>query len=395
MASSNDWGLTDRGFRRPTYAELLNALEFKARELFGSKVNLTVRSPLGLFLRIFAWVLNLLFSTIEDVYNSRFIDTAVGTSLLNLGRAIGLRLLAAQQAVGYLLITGDDGTPVPAGWLGATNAGTQYVVVADGVITDSSVLLPARCMIHGPEGNTAANTIIVIVNPMDGITSVTNPALFDGGRNTETDAEFRERYYVSVDFAGGVNIDAIAAEVLQNVEGVYSAKGYENYTDHWDYIQNLPPHSFEVVVYGGLDEDIARQIFRRKAAGIQTWGSTTVPVFSASGQLFDILFSRPDPVHVYIQISNLVTNPSAFPQDGQEQIAQALIRFIGGNVRGGLPIGEDVVFIRLPCVILNATSGVIDFDLQISRDGVTFGQDNIPVSTRQKAVTDRGSVTFI
>ena len=47
MAKTTDWGLTDAGFRRPTYAELLDALEYKARELFGSKANLTVRSPLG------------------------------------------------------------------------------------------------------------------------------------------------------------------------------------------------------------------------------------------------------------------------------------------------------------------------------------------------------------
>lgn len=94
--SSNEWGLTERGFRRPTYTELLDALEYKARELFGTKVNLTVRSPIGLFLRIYAWILNMLFSTIEDVYNSRFIDTAVGTSLYNLGKAIGLRLLSEQ-----------------------------------------------------------------------------------------------------------------------------------------------------------------------------------------------------------------------------------------------------------------------------------------------------------
>ena len=109
MAKATDWGLTDAGFRRPTYAELLDALEYKARELFGTKANLTVRSPLGIFLRIYAWMLNLLFTTLEDVYNSRFIDTAVGASLYNLGRAIGLRLLGAQKAVGYLTFTGEDG----------------------------------------------------------------------------------------------------------------------------------------------------------------------------------------------------------------------------------------------------------------------------------------------
>lgn len=98
--------------------ELLDALEYKARELFGSSANLTVRSPLDLFLRIYAWMLNILFSVLEDVYNSRFLDTAVGASLLNLGRAIGLRVLPAQKATGYLSVTGLPGILIPSGVAG-------------------------------------------------------------------------------------------------------------------------------------------------------------------------------------------------------------------------------------------------------------------------------------
>jgi len=393
MTTQNDWGLTDRGFRRPTYAELLNALEFKARELFGLKANLTVRSPLGIFLRIFAWALNLLFSLIEDVYNSRFIDTAVGTSLYNLGRAIGLRLLTAQRAAGHLQITGTDGTTVPVGWLAATIAGIQYVVVTEGVITDGTVTLPAQAALAGPDGNTASETITTIVNPMNDITAVTNPGVFDGGRNTETDPEFRARYYESVDFAGGVNADAIGGEILQNVEGVLSAVVYENDTDETN-ADGIPPHAIEAVVYGGLDSDVATQIFRRKAAGIQTHGNTTVAVISASGVTYDISFSRPVTIPIYVRIANLQTDPNTFPSDGQDQIIQALIGYIGGNVRGGLTIGMDVVFNRLFAPIFSV-SGVIDFTLDISVDGATFSTDNIIVSSRQKAITNEGLVTFI
>lgn len=391
MANTNDWGLTDRGFRRPTYAELLDALEYKARELFGSKANLTVRSPLGIFLRIFAWVLNLLFSTIEDVYNSRFVDTAVGTSLYNLGKAIGLRLLAAQKAVGYLQISGTDGTPIPVGWLAATVAGAQYVVVAEGIIENGTVTLPAQATLAGPDGNTAAGTITAIVNPMDGIASVTNPAPFDGGRNTETDAEYRARYYESVDYAGGVNADAIGGEILQNVEGVYSAVVYENDTDEPD-ADGIPPHAFEAVVYGGLDGEVATQIFRRKAAGIQTHGNTTIAVVSASGAPYDISFSRPQPVPIYIRITNLKTDPRTFPSDGKEQVIQALVSYIGGDAKGGLTIGESVIYNRLPTPIYTV-AGVVDFDLEISGDGTTYSTDNIPVTSREKAVTDEGKVS--
>ncbi len=389
MAKTTDWGLTDAGFRRPTYAELLDALEYKARELFGSKANLTVRSPLGIFLRIFAWMLNLLFSTLEDVYNSRFIDTAVGSSLYNLGRAIGLRLLGAQKAMGYLMFFGDNGVEVPEGFLAETTAGIQYITLAAGVIKDGSVTLPASAVIPGPDGNTIEKTITAVTNPKLGIKSVINESAFEGGRNTETDAEFRERYYLSVDFAGGVNIDAIIAEIYESVEAVIAVTGEENDTNE-ESESGLPPHSFEIVAYGGLDEEIAKAIFKRKAAGIQTFGSTTVAVVSASGRTYDICFSRPTPVKVWVRITDLVTNQH-FPLDGIEQIKQRLVSYIGGNVRGGLNIGQSVVCITLPTEVLKV-SGVLDFKLRISADGKNFSWNNIEIAARQKAITDESMV---
>lgn len=390
MAKSSDWGLTDAGFRRPTYAELLDALEHKARELFGSKANLTVRSPLGIFLRIFAWMLNLLFSTLEDVYNSRFIDTAVGASLYNLGRAIGLRLLAAQKAVGYLTFSGENGTEVPEGFLAETIAGIQYSTLKSGYITDGSITLPAAAVVPGPDGNTAEGTITTITNPKTGIESVTNAGEFQGGRNTENDAEFRDRYYKSVDFAGGVNIDAIVAEIYESVEGVMAVIGEENDTDETNE-HGLPPHSIEIVAYGGLDEDIATAIYRRKAAGIQTYGNTTVAAIMASGQTKNISFSRPTPVKIWVKVFNLVTN-SYFPLDGIEQIKQCLVDYIGADTHGGLNIGQAVISVALPSVVF-MVPGVVDFDLQISPDGETYSWDNIEIAARQKAVTEESAVS--
>lgn len=392
MAKTTDWGLTDVGFRRPTYTDLLDALEYKAREQFGTKANLTVRSPLGIFLRIFAWMLNLLFSTIEDVYNSRFIDTAVGSSLYNLGKAIGLRLLGAQKAVGYLTFTGEEGIEIPEGYLAETISGSQYVTLQSGVISDGSVILPASAVIPGPDGNTMENTINIITNPKSGILTVSNVKAFEGGRNTETDAEFRERYYLSVDFAGGVNIDAIIAEIYESVEAVIAVTGEENDTDEINK-SGLPPHSFEIIAYGGLDEEIATAIFRRKAAGIQTYGNTTVAVVSIAGTIHNVSFSRPTPINVWIMIYDLVTNKS-FPLDGIEQIKQSIVSYIGANTRGGLNIGQTVICVALPTEVLKVV-GVVDFKMKISSDGINYGWDNIKIASREKAVTDESKVVVI
>lgn len=388
------WGLTPRGFRRPSYPELLDALEFKARELWGDSANLTVRSPLGLFLRIFAWMLNILFSVLEDVYNSRFIDTAAGTSLLNLGRSIGLRVLSAQRATGYITVTGTSGTWVPAGWLVQTTAGIRFYVVTETEIGASgTATVPVRCTEAGPDGNVAAGSVTTITNPgaVSGIESVTNPAAFTGGRERETDAEFRDRYYRSVDYAGGVNADAIRAALLQNVDGIMDARVFENDTDETDG-DGLPPHSIEAVVYGGLDSEIAAQIYALRSAGIQTVGSVSVPVITASGTTKAIRFNRPVPVRVWVRIAGLRTGRS-FPRDGIEQLRAAVVDYIGSQESGGVGVGETLYFQRLPAV-LYSVPGVLDFDLAIGTDPEELRQQNIPVDIRSKVVTEEGLVSI-
>ena len=391
----NTWGLTSLGFRRPTYTQLLDALEYKARELFGEAVNLTVRSPAGMFLRIYAWVLNMLFSLIEDVYNSRFIDTAVGTSLLNLGRAIGLQLLPAQKASGYLTVTGLPGTVIPEGWLAKTTAGVHFFAVADTEIGENgTALVPAKCTETGPEGNVAEGTVTTIANPgaVAGLTAVTNAAAFTGGRERETDEEFRDRYYASVDFAGGVNADAIRAALLQRVEGIMDARVFENDTDVED-ANGLPPHSIEAIVYGGLDEDIARVVYDRLSAGIQTHGASPVPVITASGSTKTIRFSRPRPVPVYVTVTNLRTNAN-FLRDGAEQLRAAIVRFIGDQASGGVSIGETLYHQRFPAVLYQ-TAGVLDFDVLLGTDPDALQEQNIEVDSRSKVVTERGMVTIL
>lgn len=388
----DDWGLTEKGFNRPTYVTLLNALEYKARELFGEGIDLTVRSPLGIFLRILAWIWNILFSCLEDVYDSRFVDTAAGNSLYSLGRNIGMQRLPEGKASGYITISGKEGTTVPAGFLVATDSGLQYTVMSPVVLPkDGMALAIIQAAQPGPGYNTRADTVRVIVNPsaVPGIAAVTNRSDIVGGREKEKDIEFRRRYYRSVDYTGGVNAEAIQAALSNDVAGVTSAYVYENDTDVHDYTYDLPPHSLEAVVYGGLDEEIAKSIYARRSAGIQTVGSTSVGVITASGQEMAISFSRPSPVKIWIKVSRLVKGNG---YEGDSAVRKALISHIGDLSSGGLGIGMDVVYIKLPGIITALVQGVEDFDLSIGTDGETYGKDNIPIGYREKAVTEESAV---
>lgn len=390
---NEEWGVTDKGFHRPTYTVLLNALEYKARELFGEHINLTVRSPLGLLLRIYAWMLNILFSVLEDVYNSRFADTAAGNSLYNLGRSIGMQLQSDSKATGYITVSGDEGVTIPAGYLVATNSGLQYVVVSSATIgAAGTTLVPIQAVDTGTLYNTPAGTVIVIVNPasVSGVRSVFNELDITSGRKKETDEEYRKRYYDSVDYAGGVNSDAIRAALLNDVHGIASARVYENDTDEFNTDYSLPPHSMEAVVYGGPDEAIARVIYDRKAGGIQTVGNTSVQVISASGQGITIHFSRPAAKTIYIKILRLKTNSE---YQGNDMLRSAFMNYIGNDVTGGLGAGEDVIYMKLPGIIAGI-DGVIDFDLLISSDGTDYEKANIAIGYREKAVIKESAVIF-
>lgn len=328
---NDNWGLTERGFLRPSYADLLDAFEVKAKELFGSTVNLSVRSPLGIFLRIFAWFAGLTWQLAEDVYNSGFIDTAAGVSLARLGAFIGIRVLAAQKATGSITITGDAGATIYAGFIVQARNNQRFVTLEDVTISSSgTATVPIQAFEAGPDGNVAAGTIDTVVTPLAAAISVTNAAATVGGRNRETDQEFRERYLSSVDKPGGSNTDAIRAQLLD-----------------------------------------------------------------ASGKLRTIKFSRPTPVLIYVQISDLVTSDA---YAGDAALKAAIVEYIGsaaGDIaESGLAIGETVYYNRLMCPV-NNTPGVVDYTLKVSTDGKTWSKNNIAIDARKKAITGTDKVVIV
>jgi hypothetical protein len=101
-------------------------------------------------------------------------------------------------------------------------------------------------------------------------------------------------------------IDAIFAAVA-NVPGVTQNVVLENDTDVTD-SNGLPPHSFQVIVVGGVDEEIANVIWLKKPAGILSFGSATTQILDSQGIPHDISFSRPTTVDIYVEI-DLTTFP--------------------------------------------------------------------------------------
>lgn len=387
------YGLNKEGFKRKRYEDVIASLETRAKDLFGPDFNLSPRSPQGLFIRLVAWSIALLWQVIEYVYNSAYVDTAEGVSLERVGKNIGIKKRAAVRATGSVDFSGDEGTLITEGFLVATTDGIQFETTEAATIDVSgTVTVSVRAVDPGTSGNVAAGKITTIVNPSAGITSVTNSAATSGGLNRETDPEFREKYYKSVAIGGASTLDSIRASLL-GVDGVRAAVVIANNTMAIDG-DGRPPKSIEAYVLGGQAADIAQTVLNTKAAGIESYGYESQVVYDNADNPHTIKFTYATTVDVYVNVT--VTKNDKYPADGSAQVRTALIKYIGGqdadgSSYSGLGMGQDVIYTRLISEVFKIP-GIDDITLEVSTDGFNYTSSNIATAQAEVAETDSAKV---
>ena len=257
-----------------------------------------------------------------------------------------------------------------------------------------TVDVPIRAIELGNTSNVLANTITTIVNPLTGVTAVTNTLSTTGGADVETDESLRARYDESISLGGASTTSAIEAELLQ-VQNVVDARVIENVT--MTTVDGVPAKAFEAMVYGGVKADIADAIYRTKAAGIQAFGDIIVPITDDNGQVHSIGFSRVAEVVVYVNVT-LTKDVELFPVDGMATIETNIIKYIGGTDADstkyyGLGLGDDVVYTKI-IGICHSVTGVTDVTVTLSTDNITFTAANIAIATGDVAVTDYAKVVI-
>ncbi len=235
-------------------------------------------------------------------------------------------------------------------------------------------------------------TLTVIETPVSGWTSVTNYEDGNVGRAVETDAELRLRRRESLSLIGAGTVEAIRAHLLQDVDDVVGVKINENRTDTTDG-DGLPPHSFEAVISGGTDLDIAEKIWEIKPAGIETHGSTTQNITDSQGDTQAIKFSRPTTQYAYLRVTLTKYAEEEYPAGGDAQVAANLLAF--GNT---LDIGDDILVQRFLTPIFEVSgisSAVIEVDVLLSPGAPSYGTADIAIANDEIAIFDSGRITII
>lgn len=383
------FGIDSTGFVPKPLDTIKTDLEGGFRTVFGAAITTVAQSVFGQLIGIFserladAWQLGL------ATYNASFREGATGIHLDNIGALTGTARLQASYTKVDLTLTGVAATVIPAlRVVSIPSTGAKFTNVLGGVIGGGgTVVIEFRAVETGPQ-TAYAGTVTNIETPVAGWTSVTNATDHKIlGTNIETDAAYRLRQEQELRAQGQSTIAAIRAKIF-TVANVTEAYLFENVTDTTD-ANGLPPHSFESVVLGGTDADVAKVIADSKPVGIATHGLTTQATTDANGFSLNIKFSRPQALNIYVVMTATV-NPAVFPSNGADLIKAAVVSYGDTNYRVGSEVRSSAL---LPSVFA-ATSGILECTLPfIGTAPAPVSSTTINVNNRQLADLDTSRIT--
>lgn len=373
--------LTETGFKRRTYDEILQAKIEKAKELFGEDIETSELTPLGKYIRINAYDQALTEEEAEMIYYSIFPNTATGTSLDRLCVFAGIKRNLATCSQYTVTVTGTAGATIPQGFLVGTESEINFANKADTVIGENGTAeITVECVESGEIGNVYAAEITNIVNPAADIESVIGVEMVVKGQETESDYELRNRFTEAKEGLGSCNEVAIKAALLR-VPTVTHAGIVINETDTTD-SEGRPARSFECYVSGGENyhEQIAEAIFEKKPLGIKTYGKVAQEIIDNGGHTHTINFSHTASINVYVRIA-INTNTEFEGTTGKEEIKNNLETYIDN-----IAIGKSVILSSLYGQI-HSVAGVTEVaELLLSTDGTSWNANNILVAENESCV---------
>ena len=379
------FGLTDQGFNPARLEDVRLAIIDDLKDAFGQNIQTGADSVFGQISGIFAERFADLWETSEDVYTAAYIGSATGQSLDDLVALAGISRLGATFSVAVLTLSGTPGTIIPAlsvvrdpvtltRWVTATEA----TIGGGGSITVDASPESVGAVIA------LSGSLTEIVTPVTGWTSATNALDAEVGRTGETDASLRTRFIAAFRVGGGSSDEAIRAVLLQ-ITDVTEVTVVSNRSDVVD-ADGRPPHSFEAIVRGGVDQSIFDALWLAAPAGIEIFGTNTSGfAVDTQGKSQPVAFTRPASVDIFIVvIYEALTNP---PSD-IESLAQAEILELGTT----FTTGQDVVPFEFIQTIETTGFKTMIFNVGLSA-GPTF-DDTLVINARQLAAFDSSRVSF-
>lgn len=262
------------------------------------------------------------------------------------------------------------------------------MLLTDNMTTESVTTIIQFASENAGEYSLPNGAITKIVTAPTGFLSCTNLCGYIAGRLLETDVELRQSYIDKIFSRSTRMVDSVRSAILVNCQGVSACKVYENPTDVVDSAGRLP-HSIEVVVDGGSDDEIAAQILNTKAAGIATNGATAIDVYGEDEDVIEIRFNRPTYIYLWIKATLFIGNASQIPPNYSDLVMTAIMDAVDA-----LGTGDDVIPQQFLAEIYKQVPGIryVDISVYPTTDAgeskpAYYPENSVTISPRERAMT--------
>lgn len=370
--------ISDAGIVIDELADIHQRLTEGFRKIYGDDINVDADTPdgqmIGLFSQEIANINQMLTFIIQmlDPYQ------ATGTWLEQRALYAGIvRRGAEYSRLPEVVITGCAGATIPAGTVFSDEARGRWVLeetVTLGALGSARTRLRSEILGSFPlQANASLKMETVIV----GVDKAVATQAAREGVEEESDAQLLKRFMRSHSVNNYDDRDGIRAALLA-LPDVQQASVLENYYHDMDPKTGVPGHTFNAIVIGGKDEDIALTLLKKKIGGCGMMGRHRITVDFA-GAKREARFDRAalKPVKVRLVIGRL----GEYQDIDSEGIKTAL-------ASTAFEIGETVYATRLICQV-NSVPGFFIKSITVN------GGESAPVDLRECATIRPGDVEVL
>lgn len=368
--------------------------------------NLDPSTPDGLKIAHDSEVFAVLDETLQQAYNSKDPNKAVGVDLDVICALTGTQRSEGTPSNVTVTLTGTAGTVVPAGKrIESKTNGSRWTTDQTVTLTAGTATTTATCTVTGPTQADIA-TLTNIVDIVGGWTGVSNPSVATPGTDEQIDSSLRVERATAVGRPGDNQIDSMYGE-LYAVSGLRRVKIYENDTnsaavDPANNPWGLPAHSISVIVDGGAIADIGMAIYIKKNPGVllnQSGTPVSTTVTSPKYPTNTKLIRWANPIYVDMIVAVTVKNDGTLPSNIADLIDEAFLEFAAGDLvpadvgfkMQGFDIGESVPYLTLTTPI-NKVLGEFG-NSYIQSFTVNGGTSNIAIAFNQLSRWTAANIT--
>lgn len=365
--------LTETGIQIERLNDIVKRFEDGFKQIYGQNIDLSPSTPDGQMVGILAQIKMDIEELAENVYRQLDPDVATGAWLEQRVAYAGLmRRGASYSYLRSVILTGEPNTHLYAGIVVSDQNKVRWVLTTDIQLdSNGSVRADFRSEQLG-SFNLAKNTTLTIETVTLGLTNAVTFENAEVGVEEETDTQLRERFLFSRTKNAQNSAEAITAKIAA-LPDVKQVRVLENNTAQRDAL-GVEPHSIDVIVYGGNDEEIANVIYQNKGAGVGLQGNTLANL-KKDGEMRPIRFDKVSLVD--IQVSMRCVRYEDFTEIDKDQIKKLLANQV-------FKIGQTVSLSRLYSPI-NQVGGFWVKELKIARKGQQLKAENVALQPRDLA----------